>query len=108
LINNYLESLPDSIGDLPKLDELYLSENKLRALPQNIFNIRFVHIRSNGYQINNLDPECEFIIINSLGDPLTNLPMGLKELWLDSPLVELDQIKIPFGCKIYVNGKLKN
>ena len=107
LINNNLTSLP-ALGNLPKLNELYLRRNKLTILPPSIKNIPHVSINSDGYQIDNLDQECEFIMINSLDEPLTNLPIGLKEIWLTHPISGLDAIKIPFGCKVYINARLQN
>ena len=60
------------------------------------------------YDINNLDPECEILFLNNLGVPLTNLPINLKGIWLVFPKIRMEQIKIPFGCKVYVNDALKN
>ena len=40
LSDNKLEVLPQSIGELEKLEGLYLSGNKLNSLPQNIVKLK--------------------------------------------------------------------
>jgi Leucine-rich repeat (LRR) protein len=96
--------LPDSIANLTNIKDLFLENNKLKSIPREILKIKnATTIDDTSYEINNLDPDCEFIILSHLRYPITNLPFGLKEIWV-FPMVDLDKIKIPFGCKIiYIN-----
>ena len=102
--NNKLEKLPENIGDLLQLKKFYLNNNSLRFIPNAIKNIiKSLYIYGSSYQLNNLDSDCEIIIIHDLEDALENLPIGIKELWLNTPQIPSDYIKLPFGCEIYTD-----
>jgi hypothetical protein len=58
----------------------------------------------NSYEINNLLADTEFLIFYQLDEELTNLPAGLKEIWInkedeDNENKKLNH-KLPFGCVI--------
>ena len=55
--------------------------------------------------LDNLDEKCELLIIDYLKRPLLNLPINLKIIKLFNPVISFDNVKIPFGCELYVNGK---
>jgi hypothetical protein len=55
------------------------------------------------YEINNLSPDIELLIFSVLEEELTNLPTGLKEIWIDEAdryVNEKLNHKLPFGCAI--------
>ena len=56
-------------------------------------------INDTSYNINNLSFETEFIILTDLKTKINNLPIGLKDLWLEKN-INIDFIKMPFDCKI--------
>jgi Leucine-rich repeat (LRR) protein len=97
-----LTYLPKTIGNLTQLQLFLLTYNKIKKIPKSIKNIKRAFLNTSSYDINNLDLECEFLIIYDLGEPLTNLPFGLKELWLNINHVSMDYIKIPFGCDVQI------
>jgi hypothetical protein len=41
--------------------------------------------------------DTEFLIFSRLDEELTNLPTGLKEIWIGAEDEELNH-KLPFGC----------
>ena len=93
--------LPDSIGNLNKLQKLKINNNKLIRSPKSIFNIiKIIYLDDSSYQIYNLDPECEYLLFNCISTSLTNLPTILKELWL-SKKIDITKlvIKLPFNCE---------
>jgi hypothetical protein len=51
----------------------------------------------NSYEINNLLADTEFLIFSLLNNELTNLPTGLKEIWIKQEKDGLNH-KLPFGC----------
>jgi hypothetical protein len=51
------------------------------------------------YEINNLPADTEFLIFYLLNEELTNLPTGLKEIWIKEENKKLNH-KLPFGCVI--------
>jgi hypothetical protein len=51
------------------------------------------------YEINNLSLNTDFLIFSYLGEELTNLPVGLKEIWIKIENKGLNH-KLPFGCVI--------
>jgi hypothetical protein len=51
------------------------------------------------YEINNLLADTEFLIFYHLDKELTNLPAGLKEIWITREKKGLNH-KLPFGCVI--------
>ena len=129
LSGNKITSLPDSIGNLKKIKYLLLSENRLKYLPSSMENLtslqnlylennqlkiipkellkkkRTLIINESSYEINNLDEECEFIILESLTNPINNLPVNLKEIWLNTEnKINVNKIKIPFNCQLCYYG----
>jgi hypothetical protein len=77
-----------------------LHNNQLTSLPKSIFNIKSsLSINTNSYEINNLLADTEFLIFSNLNKELTNLPAGLKEIWIKDEKPNLNH-KLPFGCVI--------
>jgi hypothetical protein len=69
-------------------------------LPTSILNIKkSLNIDTSSYEIDNLDSDTEIIIFNKLKEELTNLPIGLKEMWIREGTKKLNH-KLPFGCVI--------
>jgi Leucine-rich repeat (LRR) protein len=94
--------LPVEICKLINLQTLYLGNNSLKSLPVEItrlINLKKLYIDESSYEINNLDIECEILIFKKIKNPITNLPYGLKELYLKKD-IKISMIKIPFGCEI--------
>ena len=102
LSNNVLCSLPAEIGRLRNLKKLYLGNNSLTSLPAEIgrlCNLQKFHIDEYSYEINNLDPDCPILILGKIKNPITNLPSGLKTIYLSKD-IDISMIKIPFRCEI--------
>jgi Leucine-rich repeat (LRR) protein len=101
LVSNQLTTLPESIGKLVKLEYLSLENNRLTILPASILNIKLSSLRiyTSTYEIDNLLPNTEFLIFSYLDKELTNLPTGLKEIWIKYEKEGLNH-KLPFGCVI--------
>jgi Leucine-rich repeat (LRR) protein len=100
LNNNQLQVIPESIGRLLNLTYLSLSYNQLQILPASILNIKkSLQIYTCSYEINNLQVDTEFLIFSYLDKELTNLPTGLKEIWIQMEKKGLNH-KLPFGCVI--------
>jgi Leucine-rich repeat (LRR) protein len=100
LNNNQLTALPESIGKLVYLRYLYLYNNQLTTLPESILNIKkSLGISKSAYAIDNLSLDTEFLIFNELDEELTNLPTGVKEIWIEYEKKGLNH-KLPFGCVI--------
>ncbi len=100
LYDREISKIPESIGNLVKLQCLSLTNNQLKNLPTSILNIKnslYLDIRA--YEINNLQVDTEFLIFSWLGKELTNLPTELKELWIETEDKKLNH-KLPFGCVI--------
>jgi Leucine-rich repeat (LRR) protein len=109
LHNNQIIYIPPEIANLINLVKLYLNNNQITNVPLELLKIKEkLSIDVTAYDINNLDPDCEIIILNNLEIPLANLPNCLKEIWLLYSKIDIDQLKIPFGCKVYVDDILKN
>lgn len=49
LYGNYIDTLPDWIGELESLEKLYLGKNKLRHLPESIGNLKNLKLLSAQY-----------------------------------------------------------
>jgi Leucine-rich repeat (LRR) protein len=99
LIYNQIKILPNSIGNLINLRELDLKYNKIKILPNEILKIKKVLIiDETSYEINNLNVETEILIFYNLKIELKNLPVSLKEIWINKELKT--NIKLPFGCEI--------
>ncbi len=71
--------MPESIKTLTKIKALYLDES--------------------AYEINNLSMNCHTLVLTSIKNNITNLPPLLKILYLKSN-INVDMIKIPYGCDI--------
>ena len=95
-----LTNLPAEIGNLTNLQYLYLENNQLINLPADILNIKnSLMIDETSYEINNMEYETEIIVFTNLIEEINNLPMSLKEIWLKKD-ININLIKIPFGCEI--------
>ena len=102
LHNNQLNSLPATIGNLINLTELCLLNNQLSSLPSEILNIKKnINIDETSYEINNLDIECTILIFHRLNNNIQNLPINIKEIWLNNYITN-PNIKLPFGCEIKI------
>jgi len=106
-ITNELEEITDDIGKLTKLEYLYLRSNKLRYISRHVAKIKDVHVYTDSYEnMDNLSMDCDYLQINGLSQSLRNLPLAMKEIRLYLP-AKVD-IKIPFGCKLWVDDNLQN
>jgi hypothetical protein len=77
-----------------------LNNNQLNNLPTSILNIKkSLYLDTRAYEINNLLADTEFLIFSYLDKELTNLPTGLKEIWIQMEKKGLNH-KLPFGCEI--------
>jgi hypothetical protein len=75
-----------------------LDNNHLVYVPTSILNIKkSLSIYTDSYEIDNLDLDTEVLIFSELDKELTNLPTGLKELWIKKGKINH---KLPFGCVI--------
>ncbi|OUM62990.1 hypothetical protein PIROE2DRAFT_10566 [Piromyces sp. E2] len=73
LFNNNLISIPDSLGDLENLKELYIDANKLKTLPDTIDGNNLVTLPDSIGDLENLKELNELVILpDSMGD-LKNL-----------------------------------
>ena len=102
LSNNSLTVIPNSISSVTNLQSLTLRYCGLTKPPYSIDSLtklRKLYIDESSYQIDNLDPECEILVIGSIQNKITNLPVNLKELYLKKD-IDISMIKIPFGCEI--------
>lgn len=68
-------------------------------------NIIYFNILGLAYFVNNLPSHIQYLRINNCAY-VNNLPFGLKELHIRNKCNNLKNIKIPFGCKVYIEGKL--
>lgn len=99
LSDNLITTLPSEMKELNCV-EIHLDFNKITCLPISLAEKHFNLSESSYENLDNLDSECEYLSIDYLKRPLTNLPTGLKVLRLFSPIVSLNKVKIPFGCKV--------
>jgi len=104
LNDNKIEHISPKIKNM-KLNKLNLKNNKLVSIPFEIKNISDVYLCENSYQLDNLSADCEIIIIESLTSKLHNLPPTIKEIHIYNS--EHIDIKLPFNCSLYVDGKLR-
>ena len=129
LAHNNISFLPENIGDLKKLRNIDLSNNKLISIPKSfkklkkLCTVNLSHnfitfipncvkniplINSNSYDLDNLSQELTFLKMNNVSKPLTNLPVGLSVLRLYFPRITINDIKIPFNCKVFFDDELVN
>jgi Leucine-rich repeat (LRR) protein len=103
LSNNNIKILPTSIGNLTKLKNFIFIDNKLEFLPMTILNIDKLYFDETSYNIDNMDSNCNLIILNQINNDkkITNLPVNIQELWITEN-VDINKIKIPFGCNIFI------
>lgn len=99
LSDNLITTLPSEMKELNCV-EIHLDLNKITYLPISLAEKHFRLSESSYENLDNLDQECEYLSIDYLKKPLTNLPTGLKVLRLFNPIVSFDKVKIPFGCKV--------
>jgi Leucine-rich repeat (LRR) protein len=105
IVSNELEEIIDDVSKMVNLEYLYLRSNKLIYISKEVKRIKEVSIYSDSYaNLDNLSSESEYLQINSLKQSLKNLPVTIKEIRLCLP-AKMD-IKLPFDCKLYVDGKL--
>ena len=105
LRHNELTTLPTEISKLIDLEKLFLEGNNLRFLPKEILNIKnaLIDIEDTTYNIDNLDYDCEILVFTYINCDLTNLPIGLKQIYLKKNLKEeinKIKIKLSFDCEI--------
>lgn len=105
---NELELISDDISKLEKLDYLYLRNNKLKYIPKHLSKIKVIKLFLNSYEnMDNLSYDCEYLHIENLDKPLLNLPVNVQEIRLYLPKINIKDIKVPFGCKVYEDDMLK-
>ena len=105
---NSLHSLSDDLSKMKKLEYVYLRNNKLTYIPKYLSQIKVVKIFYNSYEnMDNLSFDCEYLQIEDLNKPLLNLPIGVQEIRLYLPKIKINDIKVPYGCKIYEDDILK-
>ncbi len=106
LDNNLLSSLPKELGKLTNLRFLCLANNKLKSIPRELLIIKeSLSMDETSYEIDNMDFDNEIIILINSKIKITNLPIGLKEIWLWYN-ADINICKIPFGCKVKYIQKL--
>jgi Leucine-rich repeat (LRR) protein len=102
LNNNNLTHLPDNIGDIEKIKYLSLGKNKLTYLPKSILKIRKkIYIPEDSFQINNLSVNCKFIIIDNLNNPLNNIPVCIKKIYLYK--AKCLNFKAPVNVRVFLD-----
>lgn len=102
--NNKITEISDKILGLCELKLLNLEKNKLTYLA-NISQIRETFVKENSFDnFDKLSVNYEYLQISHLTKPLKNLPTSIKEVRLYDPMC-ID-VKIPFGCKLYINNEL--
>ena len=106
LADNKITSLPKYLDKLTQLEEISIISNRLTSIPKNISTNKLWLFVMSSYQINNLSLDCEYLTIYYLDRKLDNLPIGLKELRLYSPIYR-SNIKLPFGCCLYIDDILQ-
>ena len=58
--------------------------------------------------LQNLMRILSFLKMHNISKPLTNLPFGLLVLRLYFPRITINNIKIPFKCKVFFDDELVN
>jgi Leucine-rich repeat (LRR) protein len=127
LQSNLITTIPDSISNLTSLTSLDLSDNLITRLPRTFgklncmeifmeinlikwLPIEILHLPiefsfASYENLNNMDIDCEYISVDYLSRPLENLPINLQAITLFNPIISIEKIKLPFGCKLYTNKK---
>ncbi len=75
---------------------------KITSLPVEILKIKnSLRIDTSSYSLDDLSLDTEILIFSNLDKELTNLPAGLKEIWIKKINKNLNfNHKLPFGCVI--------
>jgi hypothetical protein len=60
-----------------------------------------IDINDTSYNINCLDEKCEIFILKKNNNKITNLPMNIKKIFI-SEKINVNDIKIPFGCDVVI------
>jgi len=99
---NTLRTLSDGIVYLTSLQSLNLNYSGLTRLPESFYKIsRHCYIKTNSEALlNNLPNNLEYLCFENLELPLENLPSSLIELKLKDCKINIDKIKLPYGCKL--------
>jgi len=88
--------------DIYKDSLLIYNYTKNIIMPENIL---YVNILGKTDFINNLPSHIEYLRINDCAN-VTNLPFALKELHVRNVCKEFNNVKIPFGCKVFMQNIL--
>lgn len=100
--NTKIEILPKWLGKFDRLEHMSLTNCNIKSIEFDITKIYKVNISINSYSnINNLFPNCKYIQINYLNEPVTNLPLNLKKIKLFKPYKPIN-VKVPFGCELII------
>lgn len=100
--NTQIEILPKWMKYLDSLEYISLFYCNVKSIHFDITKIHNVDIVISSYSnIDNLSEDCEYLQINYLQDPVTNLPINLKKLKLFKPFQPIN-VKVPFGCELII------
>ena len=100
--NTQIEILPKWMKCLDSLEYISLFYCNVKSIHFDITKIHNVDIVISSYSnIDNLSEDCEYLQINYLQRPVTNLPLNLKKLKLFKPCEPIN-VKVPFGCELII------
>ncbi len=99
-----IEILPKWMKELNNLEYISLHRCNISSIKFDITNIFDVGIGINSYSnIDNLFEDCEYLQINYLYEPISNLPINLKKIKLVKPYKPIN-VKVPFGCELIIDN----